>query len=101
MPRMRCEMEAGSRTGGREFASARGSSPIYRTDGTEPIRSQSKPYEYVEDTSMKEQIAHILCTSYPTYGHQVDAIIGLLRERKWLKRGVYKLYKDNVNLAWG
>uniref|UniRef100_A0A6M3KYD6 Uncharacterized protein n=1 Tax=viral metagenome TaxID=1070528 RepID=A0A6M3KYD6_9ZZZZ len=97
MPRMRCEMEAGSRTGGRESASARGSSPIYRRDGTEPIIS-SKSYEYIRDTSMKEKLAHVLCKVYPTYGDEADAVIELLRVNKWLKKGVLKIYKSNINL---
>jgi len=97
MPRMRCEMEAGSRTGGRESGSLRGSSPIFRTDGTRPVRD-SKSYEYIKDTSMQEKIAEVVCEVYPTYGAEADAVIELFRVNKWLKKGVLKLYKSHVNL---
>jgi len=97
MPRMRCEMEAGSRTGGRESASSRGSSPIYRRDGTEPSMP-SKSYEYIEDTSMREKLAHVLCQGYPTFGDEADAVIELFRVNKWLKKGVLGIYKSHINL---
>ena len=96
MPRMRCEMEAGNRPGGRESGSCKGA-PLYEMGEVGKVR---EVYVYVKDTSMRELLAHI-CISigdYPTFGKQADAVMDLLKKHGWLKKGVYKLYKDGINL---